>query len=135
VSQRGPTTTESVASSRGVNPAFSCYVDRAQRYIWSRIDEPLRLAEIAAAAGCSRRYLCDLFLIETGETVHAHVVRVRLLLALNEIRCGVKVSAVAIAVGYRSYPNFVQAFRKAFSADPHTFRPPSGTVGNLGKLQ
>jgi AraC family transcriptional regulator len=123
VSQRGPISAASIVRSSGVSSALSPYVDRAQRYIWSRIDEPLRLSEIAAAARCSRRYLCDVFPAETGETVHAHVERVRLLIALNEIRSGVKVTAVAVAVGYRSYPNFVHAFRKAFSANPRMFRP------------
>jgi transcriptional regulator GlxA family with amidase domain len=47
----------------------------------------------------------------------------RLLIALNEIRTGVKLTAVAVAVGHRSYPHFVQAFRRAFSANPGTFRP------------
>jgi AraC-like DNA-binding protein len=135
VLQPGPISTESVARSRGVDDAFSIYVARAQRYIWSRIDEPLRLADIAFAAGCSRRSLCDLFLAKTGETVHAHVERVRLLLALNEIRAGVKVTAVALAVGYRSYPNFVRVFRRAFSANPCMFRPSRGSADNVGKLQ
>jgi AraC family transcriptional regulator len=134
VSQPGPITAESIARSSGASPLLSPVVDRAQRYIWSRIDERLRLAEIASAAGCSRRYLCQVFPVETGETVHAHVERVRLLIALNEIRAGVKVTAVAVAVGYRSYPHFVQAFRRAFSANPRTFRPASGAARKIEEL-
>jgi transcriptional regulator GlxA family with amidase domain len=123
VSQPGRITAKSIARSSGVSHAPSPVVHRAQRYIWSRIDERLRLAEIASAAGCSRRHLCQVFSVETGETVFAHVERVRLLITVNEIRAGVKETAVAVAVGYRSYPHFVQAFRRAFSANPRTFRP------------
>jgi AraC family transcriptional regulator len=134
VSQPGRITAKSVARSSGVSHVISPVVDRAQRYIWSRIDERLRLAEIATAAGCSRRYLCQLFPAETGETVHAHVERVRLLIALNEIRAGVKLTAVAVAVGYRSYPHFVQAFRRAFSANPRTFRPATHVARKIEEL-
>jgi AraC-like DNA-binding protein len=134
VSQPGRIAAKSIIRSSGVSSAPSPCVDRAQRYIWSRIDERLRLGEIASAAGCSRRHLCAVFAMETGETVFAHVERVRLLIALNEIRAGVKLTSVALAVGYRSYPHFVQAFRKAFSANPRTFRPASEAARNVEEL-
>jgi AraC-like DNA-binding protein len=80
------------------------------------------LAKLARIARCSRRHLCERFLLETGDTVGGYIRRVRLLCAASEIRSGVKITAVARGVGYRSYGNFVRVFREAFGASPRTFR-------------
>ena len=107
---------------RTCGPHLSPVVNRAQSYIWGHLAEPLSLAKIACVARCSRRHLCARFLLETGDTVGGYVRRVRLLCAANEIRSGVKITAVARGVGYRSYGNFVRVFREAFGANPRTFR-------------
>jgi AraC family transcriptional regulator len=122
VSHLGPQAAASIGRSIGVSPALSPAVSRAQKYIWCHIGEPLTLAKIARIARCSRRYLCARFPFETGETVGAHIRRVRLHLAADEIRSGVKIAAVARRVGYRSYGNFVRRFREAFGAAPGAFR-------------
>lgn len=103
-------------------PHLSPVVNRAQSYICGHFAEPLPLATIASIARCSRRHLCAQFMLETGETVGSYVRRVRLLCAASEIRSGVKITAVARGVGYRSYGNFVRVFREAFGENPRTFR-------------
>lgn len=103
-------------------PHLSPVVNRAQSYIWGHLAEPLPLTKIACIARCSRRHLCARFLLETGDTVGGYIRRVRLLCAASEIRSGVKITAVARGVGYRSYGNFVRVFREAFGAAPRTFR-------------
>lgn len=103
-------------------PNLSPLVNRAQSYIRGHLAEPLPLAKIARIARCSRRHLCARFLLETGDTVGSYVRRVRLLCAASEIRSGVKITAVARGVGYRSYGNFVRVFREAFGENPRTFR-------------
>jgi transcriptional regulator GlxA family with amidase domain len=122
VSHLDPTAALSIDRSTGVSPALSPVVKRAQRFISSHIGEPLPLAKIAQVARCSRRHLCERFPLETGETVGAYVRRVRLHVAANEIRAGVKIMAVARSVGYHSYSNFVRLFRQAFGTAPHEFR-------------
>jgi AraC-like DNA-binding protein len=124
VSHLGPHSAASIDRSIGVSPALSRVVKRAQRYIGSHIREPLRLAIIARTARCSRRHLCARFLLETGETVGAHIRRARLRLAVDEIRSGVKIVAVAHGIGYRSYGNFVRLFRQMLGVYPRAFRPP-----------
>jgi transcriptional regulator GlxA family with amidase domain len=106
-------------------PQLSPVVNRAQSYICGHLAEPLPLVKIARIARCSRRHLCARFLLETGDTVGGYVRRVRLLCAASEIRSGAKITAVARSVGYRSYGNFVRAFRAAFGANPRTFRSPA----------
>jgi AraC-like DNA-binding protein len=122
VSHLGPNAAVSTQRSIGARPTPSPVVDRARRYIWSNIGAPLPLAKIACVARCSRRHLCERLPLETGETVGTYIRRVRLLRAANEIRSGVKITAVARGVGYRSYGNFVRVFREAFGANPRTFR-------------
>jgi AraC-like DNA-binding protein len=122
VSHLGPNAAVSIDRSTGANPTLSPVVNRARRYIGRNLGEPLPLAKIACVAHCSRRHLCERFPLETGETVGTYIRRVRLLRAVNEIRSGVKIMAVARGVGYRSYGNFVRVFREAFGAYPRTFR-------------
>lgn len=124
MSHFGPHSAASIDRSIGVSPAHSPAAKRAQLYIGSHIREPLRLAAIARYARCSRRHLCARFSLETGQTVGAHIRRVRLQLAVNEIRAGVKIVAVAHGISYRSYGNFVRLFRQTLGAYPRTFRPP-----------
>lgn len=122
MSHLGPTPAVSIKRSTGVSPTLSPVVKRAKHFISSHIGEPLPLAKIAHVAGCSRRHLCERFSLETGETVGAYIRRVRLHVAANEIRAGVKIVAVACSVGYHSYSNFVRLFRQTFGTAPHEFR-------------
>lgn len=124
MSHLGPHSAASIDRSIGVSPALSPVVERAQQYIRTHIHEPLRLATIARYACCRRRHLCSRFPLETGQTVGTHIRRLRLQLAVNEIRSGMKIVAVARGIGYRSYGNFVRLFRQILGVYPRAFRPP-----------
>jgi AraC-like DNA-binding protein len=116
----------SIEGSSGASPVRSALVERAQRHIWNNLDQPLRWRQVAAAIGCnSARTLNDIFIRETGETIKEHVVRVRMLVAMGDIRAGIKIGAVALGVGYRSRANFIAAFRAAYGSTPRRFAPPS----------
>jgi AraC-like DNA-binding protein len=120
----GLMTDSSIEGASGASPARSPLVERAQRHIWNNLDQPLRWRQVAAASGCSSpRTLNSTFVRETGETIKEHVVRVRMLVAMADIRAGIKIAAVALCVGYRSRANFTAAFRAAYGSNPRTFAP------------
>jgi len=129
VPHRALMTDLSIEGSSGARPSRSPLVERAQRHIWNNLDQPLRWREAAAAVGCnSPRALNHIFVRETGETIKEHVVRVRMLVAMGDIRAGIKIGAVALSVGYRSRSNFIATFRAAYGGNPRTFAPPSRTL-------
>jgi AraC-like DNA-binding protein len=126
VPHHGLMVNSSIEGSSGASPTRSPLVERAQRHIWNNLHQPLRWRQVAAAIGCnSPRTLNNIFVRETGETIKEHVVRVRMLVAMSDIRAGIKIGAVALGVGYRSRANFIAAFRAAYGGTPRTFAPPS----------
>jgi AraC family transcriptional regulator len=55
----------------------------------------------------------------TGETIHAHLTRVRLYAALFEVaRSAGELTQLALAVGFSSHSHFTQAFRVEFGLAP-----------------
>jgi AraC-like DNA-binding protein len=85
-------------------------------------ERALSLADIAREVGRQPSYLSRLFREEVGCGVHTYLVRVRMQRAMDLLRQGEKVEAVAAEVGYRSKTNFFRHFKRQFGVTPGAWR-------------
>ena len=107
---------EPVATSR------SPEVSRALDHLAAHYQTPVRLVDVARAAGCSRERLVRAFRRETGSTIHRHLIRLRLARAAREVGAGDKIEAVMLGVGYRGKRNFYRQFKARFGMTPGRYR-------------
>jgi AraC-like DNA-binding protein len=92
-----------------------------------RSARPLRLADAAAAAGCSASRIAKDFRRATGQSIHATLVRLRLRHALEALRQGDDdLTRLALAVGFASHSHFSAAFRAEFGVTPRAARSALG---------
>jgi AraC-like DNA-binding protein len=123
----------SAASGADASPAgtdtpeaeWSGEVRRALEYLAAHYDRPLNAADLARTAGCSRDRLARLIRRETGLSLHAHLMRLRLAHAAREVRAGDKIEAVMLGVGYRGKRNFYRQFKARFGMTPGRWRAES----------
>jgi AraC-like DNA-binding protein len=100
------------------------HVHRAEEFMRERCAEPLRLAEIAAAAGCSVRTLGEVFRRFRGRTPLAALHLVRLERVHAELRlgaageAGASIGTVARRYGFTNASRFAAAFRRRFAETP-----------------
>jgi AraC-like DNA-binding protein len=96
---------------------------RARAFIARRYREPLSLAAIARASGCSVFHLSRQFARSFGVPIWRYVVRLRLRDALEQIletREGL--SRIGLAAGFASQSHFGDAFRLEFGCAPGRVR-------------
>jgi two-component system, response regulator YesN len=98
--------------------AAQVQVHRMIELIEQSYAEPVTLHFLAAALGRQPSYLGAMFRREVGVSVHEWLTRVRLDHAMELIREGVKIEAVALLVGYRSKKNFYGQFKRRFTTTP-----------------
>jgi len=85
----------------------------------ARFAEPLRLQDVAAAAGCSVWHVSRQFRRATGGSIHACLTRLRLRHALEALASGAEdLSQLAHALGFSSHSHFTAAFRREFGLAP-----------------
>ena len=109
-------------------PAAGC-VRRAESFIESHAEEPLRLADIAEAAGVPARTLLDAFKRFREISPMQHLRDVRLDRAHQRLRSGgpgTRVSTVALDCGFAHLGRFSQAYQDRFG------EAPSATLGPRG---
>jgi len=94
-------------------------VDAARGYLAARFRAPVRLGDVAAAAGVSPFHACRMFKKETGISVNRFLHRLRLRAALAELPgCRGDITALALDLGYSSHSHFTYAFRREFGMPP-----------------
>ncbi len=104
---------------RAVSPAWRRLSQEIQHVIATRFAERLTLATIARACKASPFHASRVFRAVTGETIHRHLTRVRLQVALFELDRGAdRLSQVALAAGFSSHSHFTSAFRAEFGVSP-----------------
>jgi AraC family transcriptional regulator len=104
-------------------PAASArLVRRAKEFLQANLAHPIRLAEVARAAGASPAYLTDLFRRTEGVSLHRYLVHLRLSCALVALPKAGDLTALALAVGFSSHSHFTAAFRRAYGTTPSEFR-------------
>ena len=86
------------------------------------LNHRLTLSEIGSIVHRSYWHLNVAFHRETGMTIHDFATCLRMIEAAAEIRRGVKVEAVASALGYRSRQTFYSNFKRHFGTSPTVLR-------------
>jgi AraC family transcriptional regulator len=91
--------------------------------IQRRLDEPLPLADLARVAGLSPHHFHHVFSGLLGESLHAHIRRLRLERAAGRLKLSrLSVVQIALEAGYETHEAFTRAFRASFGCSPSQFR-------------
>lgn len=115
-----PSNIRHLVQDRAAGPS-SRQVKRGQAYIHARLSEPLTIAEVAEAAGCSLRSLQLGFQQHFGCSPLAYLRRQRLGLARYALASAgerTTVGDVAHAVGYTHLGRFSRDYRAAYGCTP-----------------
>jgi AraC family transcriptional regulator len=91
-------------------------------YIDAHMDEPVRLADLAGAAGLTRMHFAAQFRAATGLRPHEYLLRRRVESAQVLLSKNVSTVNVALAVGFQSQAHFTQVFKRFVGQPPHTWR-------------
>ena len=99
-------------------------IGRAQRHIRLHLSEPLALARIAREAGSSSYHFARLFQAYVGETPFEYIRRLRLTAALRMLQedPDVRITEIALSIGYDTSAAFNKAMRKTLNLTPGDFR-------------
>lgn len=96
---------------------------RAQSYLNERLDEELRLDDLARVACLSPFHFHRVFRGMTGETVGAFVRRLRMQRAASQLKTsGKPVTDIAFDAGYDSLEGFSRAFHDHYGSAPSAWR-------------
>jgi AraC-like DNA-binding protein len=104
-------------------PALSRPVIKATDYVYDHLQEKISLAEVAAAAGVSKGYLCELFKRETSMTVNAYVTKLRIEAASNMLmHADYKPSDIGEYFAFSSHSHFIKTFKEYTGLTPEEYR-------------
>ena len=106
------------AGSAGAVPA---YVRRAEEFMRTHCAEPIRMAQVAAAAGCSVRTLGASFRQFRGHTALGALHGIRLdqvMRDMSQRASDAPVTVIARRYGFTNASRFAQAFRRRFGETP-----------------
>jgi AraC family transcriptional regulator len=105
------------------NLDYVARVNTAIDYVTQNLDRPLRLDDVARAAGFSPYHFHRIFRALMGETLGAFTKRVRLERAvyLRSHRKGATLTEIALACGFASSSDFSRAFRAHYGVPPRRF--------------
>src|ERR1043166_3660230 len=96
---------------------------RAKDLADARYAEPLRVDDLARAAGLSRAHFSDHFRRAFGVPPHAYLLTRRLERAASLLRSTDRsVAEICFAVGLRSVGSFTTSFARMFGASPTAYR-------------
>ncbi|MBP2302455.1 helix-turn-helix transcriptional regulator [Azospirillum picis] len=93
-------------------------LERAADFITAHCTQPLRLADIAGAAGLSPSYLVRSFKARFGLTPHAYQINRRIQFGQRELRLGRPIVEVALDAGFADQAHFQRAFKRHVAATP-----------------
>jgi len=96
---------------------------RVQALVAASLDDPLRLAGLAAAAGLSPMHFAAQFKAATGQRPHDYLLRQRITRAMH-IMMGedMPLAQVAHAVGFQSQSHFSTVFKRITGETPAAWR-------------
>lgn len=120
--EQQPATSESQARPRG-DLGSRTAVETMASFIASNFADPIRIADIAQAAGLHPNYAMTLFRQQTGMTLVDYLTRQRIahaqrLLATTET----DITAIAFDAGFGSLSRFYEAFQQVCQQTPTAFR-------------
>ena len=98
-------------------------LNRVLAYIQDNLDQPMNLNTLAKIACFSPFHFHRIFAAYVGESVSAHIRRVRLELAAHKLRHTKRpVTDIALDAAYETPAAFNKAFRQHFKTTPSAFR-------------
>ena len=101
----------------------SARLRRIKEFIDAKIEDDLKLCEMAQAVELSTAYFSRMFRKSTGETPHQFLLRRRLERAKKMLRSAdERVLDVAVACGFKSQQHFAQVFRHVCRVTPTEYR-------------
>ncbi|MEO8276904.1 MAG: AraC family transcriptional regulator [Thermoanaerobaculia bacterium] len=111
-------------------------VRRARELLAARFREALNLSELARECGLSSFRLAHLFRRETGSSLHAWRVRLRLQAALDELSDSPRpdLTELALDLGFSSHSHFSASFRRCFGVTPSAMRARRATTFEASKF-
>ena len=97
-----------------------------ETYIANHLRNPeLSLDDVAAACGCSKRYVHKIFSAQ-GQTAGQHILRSRLLGSAEDLANPefghLSITDIAVSWGFNSSSAFSRVFRKQFNVSPRAYR-------------
>jgi AraC family transcriptional regulator len=105
---------------------YQDYVARINKvlvYIQEHIDEEIPLKDLAHVACFSQYHFHRIFRAFTGETLHAHIRRLRIEKAAGKLKYTKQsITEIALDAGYETPSAFTKAFKKLFGLAPSNFR-------------
>lgn len=122
----------------GAPCAVPAYVRRAEEFMRANSTNPIRIADVAVAAGCSVRNLHGVFRRFRGMTPLAALHAIRLDAVSEELRTGrsgTSAAAVARRHGFTNLARFATAYRRRFGEAPsETAHSNEGSVSARAKI-
>lgn len=118
---------EGGARARGRNGLLKWRLMRSIDYIESHLDEPISLADMAAAADLTQMHFAAQFKVSTGLRPHEYLLRRRIERA-QEMLLAADLSVVEIAhsVGFQTQSHFTTTFARFVGHTPHAWRLANG---------
>lgn len=118
------------AAGEPVSPASSEYVVQTMhRYLRDNLSRPLQVRDVAAQVHLSERQAARLFAASTRESLLAHLRRLRLERAADQLlACSATVTAIAADAGFYDRRHFSRNFREYFGVSPNEYREAGGTT-------
>jgi AraC family transcriptional regulator len=109
----------------GTARAHSEIVEEAKELITRRLDEPMRLDDLADHLHVSSYHLARIFRSTTGYSLHAYQTHLRLREGLVRLEQGSvrDVGRLGIDLGFSSHSHFTASFRKALGVRPSDVEP------------
>ena len=108
-------------------PLFDDEVSAAVEHIFAHLGEPLRVSQLAALAGVSRRQIERRFRIATGMSPSDFIVRARLDKACQRLRDGSdSLGKIALDLGFYDQSAFTRLFHQHLGMTPNEFRHTRG---------
>jgi AraC family transcriptional regulator len=106
-------------AARATRDSHRALAEAAKEMLVSTMAEPLSLQELAAQLSVSPFHLARVFRRETGYSLHAYRIHLRLrqaLVRLPESRGNL--TGLALELGFASHSHFTDTFRRAFGIAP-----------------
>jgi AraC family transcriptional regulator len=104
----------------GLGPAR---LRRVKEFVHAKMEDELRLSELAQSVGLSTAHFSEMFRKSMGETPHQFVLRLRVERGKEMLRSTeLRVLDVAIACGFKTQQHFARVFRQVCGASPIEYR-------------
>jgi AraC-like DNA-binding protein len=104
------------------NPANHSGVARVRDLLHARVEQPLALAELAAASGLDGFALIRKFKQAYGQTPHAYQIDLRLNLAKQLLKQGAALADVAHQLGFADQAHFQRQFKQRHATTPKNYQ-------------